>query len=390
MIIGKIEMNKNIKVYLVCTGVGIMNRGIETFARECFDGLKGTEGLDITLFKGRGENKPNEYTLWNLPRTNKLINSFGELINRNGYVIEQWSSFFPLIPHLKRGKPDIIFYSDSNLGFQLYWWRKQIGVPYKLLFSNGAPLKPPFSRTDYIHQVTPFFRDMAVQAGESESKHFMVPYGINVPDEDPLLDKSKRFHLKQELGLPTDSPIVLTVGSISSKDHKRMDYTINEIASMPHPRPYLVMLGYIDKNSQGIINQAREKLGDKGFKVASVSYEKVVNYYQVADVFVLGSLQEGFGRVYLEALIHGLPCVIHDHPVMRYVLGNEGTFSDLSQNGSMAQAIMNILQQPQSPDAMIQRRKYVQEKFSWKNLASAYMEMFRRCLVKSEAIEYEK
>lgn len=135
-------MNK-LRVYIVCTGVGIINRGIETFARECFDGLKNIEELDITLFKGAGEEKPNEKVLWNISRESNLANFLGKTLNRNGYVIEQLSSFLPFVQEIRKGKPDLIFYSDSNLGFQLYRWRQQIGVPYKLLFSNGAPCSPP-------------------------------------------------------------------------------------------------------------------------------------------------------------------------------------------------------------------------------------------------------
>jgi 1,2-diacylglycerol 3-alpha-glucosyltransferase len=367
------------KVYLVCTGVGIMNRGIETFARECFDGLKGTDGLQIELFKGAGSEKSDEHVLWNLPRNSNTANFLGKCIRRNGYVVEQLTSFLPFVRHIQKGKPDIIFSSDSNLVFQLYHWRQQIGVPYRLLFSNGGPCAPPFIRRDQVQQVAPFYRDIALKAGEPASKHSLVPYGINVPDGLPLVDPQARSQMQAKLGLPLDRPIVLSVGWISAK-HKRMDYTINEVASLPEPRPYLVMLGHIDENSQAIIDLARRQLGEGGFTAVSVPYEKVIEYYQAADIFVLGSLQEGFGRVYLEALIHGLPCIVNDHPVMRYVLGTEGTFADLSQPGSMTQAILNILQQPQTPEVMIQRREYVRKCFSWKSLVPAYMQMFHDCL----------
>ncbi|GAB1542307.1 hypothetical protein NUACC21_49810 [Scytonema sp. NUACC21] len=373
-----------IKVYLACTGVGIINRGIETFARECFDGLKGTEGLHIELFKGAGPEKPYENRLWNIPRNSHVANFLGKCIRRNGYVVEQLSSFLPLVRHIKKGKPDIIFYSEANLGYQLYWWRQQIGVPYKLLFSNGGPCGPPFSRTDRVHQVAPFYRDISLKAGEAESKHLLVPYGINVPDGLPLYGQA-RDRRREKLGLPINRQIVLSVGWISAT-HKRMDYTVKEIASLPEPRPYLVMLGHIDETSQAIIDLARTHLGDNGFTALSVPYEQVREYYEAADIFTLASLQEGFGRVYLEALIHGLPCVVHDHPVMKYVLGDQGTFADLSQPGSMAVAIANLQKQPQRPELMIQRREYVRKNFSWKSLAPAYMEMFRNCLLESSKV----
>jgi 1,2-diacylglycerol 3-alpha-glucosyltransferase len=382
------KQHPTIKVYLACTGVGLINRGIETFARECFDGLHCSEGLDITLFKGQGHDSLDEYRLWNLPRNGKLAPLLGKAIKRNGYVVEQLSSFLPFVQQIRKGKPDIIFYSDSNLGFQLYWWRKQIGVPYRLLFSNGGPCHPPFARTDHVHQVAPFYRDTALQAGEPITKHSLVPYGINVPAGQPCADRSFKQQLRQQLGLPVDRPIVLSVGWISA-EHKRMDYVVNEIAQLPEPRPYLVMLGHMDANSAAILTLAESKLGKQNFTACSVPYEQVVQYYQAADIFTLGSLQEGFGRVYLEALIHGLPCIVHDHPVMRYVLDHQGVFADFSRPGALATAITPLLQQPQVIEQQIQRREYVRQKFSWESLAPDYYKMFQDCLNDSAKVQPE-
>jgi len=372
-------MNKNIKVYLTCTGVGIINRGIETFARECFDGLHGTEGLQIELFKGAGAEKPDEHRLWNLPRNGKLAPLLGNAIDRNGYVVEQLSSFLPFVDRIRKGKPDIIFYSDSNLGFQLHQWRKQIGVPYRLLFSNGGPCHPPFNRTDFVQQVAPFYREQALAAGEASSRHFLVPYGINVLDEHTLLPEEDRRQIRQQLGLPLDRPIVISVGWISAT-HKRMDYVVEEIAALPEPRPYLVMLGHMDANSPAIIDLATHKLGKDGFIARSVPYEQVANYYRSADVFVLGSLKEGFGRVYLEAMIHGLPCIVNDHPVMRYVLAEQGIFTDLSKPGAMSTALADLLQRNQNLESKIGRMEYVRQKFGWRNIAPDYLQMFYDCL----------
>ena len=374
------KTNRPIKVHLVCTGVGIINRGIETFARECFDGLYGTEGLDIKLFKGAGKEKTDEYRLWNIPRNGKLAPFLGKFIKRNGYVVEQLSSFLPFVQQIRKGKPDIIFYSDSNLGFQLYRWRKLIGIPYKLIFSNGGPCNPPFSRTDHVQQVTPFYRDMALEAGEPDNKHSLVPYGINIPSGTPLYFPEAKLQIRQKLGLPSDRPIVLTVGWISSQ-HKRMDYVINEIAALSEPKPYLVMLGHMDQeNSPPILRLAAQKLGQANFTARSVPYEQVPEYYQTADIFTLGSLKEGFGRVYLEALIHGLPCIVHDHPVMRFVLKEQGIFANFVQSGALTQALTDLLGRSSSPENAITRREYVRKNFSWNSLVPAYLKMFQNSL----------
>lgn len=368
-----------LKIYLVCTGVGIIHRGIETFAQECFQGLRNQEGCRITLFRGAGPLGPGERQLWTLPRTSPWAQQIGQWIGRDGYVVEQLSSFLPLVAEIRRERPDLIFYSDANLGFQLYRWRRWIGVPFKLLFSNGGPCDPPFSRTDFVQQVTPLYRDQALAAGEDPAKHFLVPYGIQVPPGSPLGDRPAKMALRQSLGLPLNPPIILSVGWISA-NHKRMDYVVKEVAALPEPHPHLVLLGHQDEASQPILRLAEQQLGKSGFTIRSVPYSEVASYYQAADIFVLASLKEGFGRVYLEALIHGLPCVVHDAPVMRYVLGEEGTFADLSQPGQLTQTLRTVLCQPQTQEQIGQRRDYVRKRFSWDTLAPAYFQMFQQCL----------
>src|SRR5262245_49781220 len=69
----------NVRVLFTCSGVGIMNRGIETFFREAFDGLRGVAGIEARLVKGAGGESPAETVVWNLPRTGRLARWLGTL-----------------------------------------------------------------------------------------------------------------------------------------------------------------------------------------------------------------------------------------------------------------------------------------------------------------------
>jgi 1,2-diacylglycerol 3-alpha-glucosyltransferase len=367
-----------VKIFFSCSGVGLIDRGIETFFREAFDGLRGTDGLDITLYKGAGDETDHERVLWNVPRTGRLARFLGACMRRNSYVAEQLSTFPSMVRAIRKHRPDIILYSDSNLGFQLFRWRRQIGVPFRLLFSNGGPVNPPFPRTDYVHQVVPFYYDQALAAGVQPDQQTMVPYGISVPEGPAEVSETVRREARRKLGLPLDRKIVLSVGWISAQQ-KRMDYLVNEVSRLPAPRPYLVLLGSMDKQSQAIVDLAREKLGAENFTARSVWHEQVEDYYRAANVFALASLQEGFGRVFLEALIHGLPVIAHDHPVMRFVVSNEGALADLSQPGILAEELDKMLHATESPEAVAQRRESVRRRFSWPVLASQYREMFYDC-----------
>jgi glycosyltransferase involved in cell wall biosynthesis len=198
-----------------------------------------------------------------------------------------------------------------------------------------------------------------------------------VPASDIRFDPEDRLRARGELGLPLDRRIVLSVGWISAY-HKRMDYLIDEIAGLAAPRPYLVMLGAMDERTPPILRQAKEKLGEENFTARSVPYEQVRRYYDAADVFSLCSLREGFGRVYLEALIHGLPCAVHDHAVMRWVLGSEGSFADFSRAGNLTKLLGELLAREPTSEAMTRRRQSVRERFAWESLAPGYFEMFRK------------
>lgn len=370
------DKNRNLRVIFSCTGVGILNRGIESFFREAFDGLKDAPGIDAWLLKGRGERTEREIPVWCLPRTGWQARWLGRLIRRNCYIAEQLSSFFPVVREIRRLRPDLIFYSDANLGFQLYFRRKWIGVPYRLLFSNGSPVGPPFNRTDCVQQVTPLYHAEALAFGEPAAKHFLVPYGIRIPAA-PSPDPAGKQSLRARLKIPLNRPVVVSVGWIS-RQHKRMHYVVEEIARLPQPRPFLQMVGAMDESSREITELADRLLGPDGYSARSVPYEEVFDYYRAADLFVLASLIEGFGRVYIEAMMHGLPVIAHRHPVMEYVLGEEATLGDLSRAGELA-SLLKTHRQLHTDDPVANRRRWdsVRTRFAWPQLVHDYVAMFR-------------
>jgi glycosyltransferase involved in cell wall biosynthesis len=364
-----------LRVLFCCTGVGILHRGIESFFREAFDNLHATPGLQARLIKGGGPPSELERAVPCIPRTSALAAAIGRIAGRNAYVGEQWSSFLPVVCRIRQFRPEVVFYSDANLGFLLYWFRRWIGVPYRLLFSNGGPCGPPFVRLDFVHQVNPVCLADALRAGEPAQKHVMVPYGLRVGGPPPGVDPDVRRALRQRLALPVDRPVALSVGWIS-RVHKRMDYVVEEIARLPAPRPFLVLLGAVDRSSDEIIRLAHERLGPDGFAARSVPYREVAQYYAAADCFVLASLSEGFGRVFLEALAHGLPVIAHRHPVMHYVLGEHGILADLSIEGALARHLRQVLARPADMQAMRQRWDSVRRRFDWEILAPQYQRMF--------------
>jgi 1,2-diacylglycerol 3-alpha-glucosyltransferase len=380
-----------IRLFLLCSGLGHVRRGYESFTEECFAALSSHPELDISLFQGGFTSIDSAITLKNLPRNHSFTRQLANLSKKSSnfsdpYFLEQASFCFSLIPHLYIQKPDVIFFSDFVLGTMLWHWRRISRLSYKLLFSNGAPNGPPFSRMDHVQHLTPVHRQAALDAGEPASKHSLVPYGLKVHREYTPLPQSDREALRRQLHLPIDRPILLSVGTLN-KSHKRMDYLVQEIAGMPEPRPYLVLLGQTDGESNEIIKLAKQHLGVTNFQINTVSPTEVGYYYQVADAFVLASLREGFGRVFLEAMAYGLPCLAHDYEVTRFVLGDNAFLGDFQMPGRLAALIPQALSDSQNNDKRCQRHQSVYQRFSWDVLTPAYVQTIYQCISANNLIQ---
>ena len=368
------------KVFLVCSGLGHINRGFESFTQECFEALSTCAELDVILFKGGGGSKKKEIALWNLPRNRALSETLGKWTRKSGYILEQATFGLSLLPHIIREQPDVIFLSDFCLGHYLWHWRKRTNSHYKLLFSNGGPTLPPFPHWDHVHQVAPAHLQDALDTGEPREKQTMIPYGVQMEPELRLLSPEEKVSLRKSLGLPTDRPIVLSVGIVNNS-YKRMDYVIREVASLNGLRPYLIMLGQQDEETPGVQRLADKLLGADNFQIHMVPHQEIQGYFQAADAFVLASLGEGFGRVFLEALSYGVPCIAHDYSLPQYILGKSGLLADFRQEGSLSQLICQVLEQNDALPPVRLRHKIAFERFSWQHLRPQYVEMIQRCLM---------
>lgn len=366
------------KVFLVCSGLGYVKRGFESFTQECFEVLSTEPSLNVTLFKGGGEFTDKEIVIRNIPRNSWLATQLGQVVGRGNYFIEQVSFFLNLLPYLHRSRPDLIYFSDGNLGNLLWHWRRISQQNYKLLFSNGGPLIPPFPRWDYVQQVAPIHLQQALDAGEPAEKQSLVPYGISMSAELEILTLPQREALRRRLGLPEKEPLLLSVGAINCF-HKRMDYIIRELASLPEPRPYLVLLGQQDAESSDILKLGNQYLGVDRFQIRTVTQNEISDYYKVADAFVLASLREGFGRVFLEAMSYGLPCLAHDYEIPRFVLGEYGYLANLKVAGSLSELIRQVLEEGDNHSTRCLRHNQVYNHFSWEKLRPHYVKMIERC-----------
>ena len=363
------------KVVIMCPGLGHIGRGYESFARELFDELRTKDVFDLSLLKGGGEEAPREHVLPCLRRTGRSASLLSELASIESYKVEQFTFFLSSIPFLLRSKPQLLLFSDFILGTYLWHLRRRLGLRYKLLFSNGAPNGPPFTRCDHVQQVLPCHLETAIRGGTPAEMQSLIPYAIKLDgDLSTTVDKDAA---KRALSIPSHRKVVLSVGAISDS-HKRMKYLIDEFAALEaRDRFFLVILGQHTPETPEIEAYAKARLNDDDYMLKSVSAKEVAKYYEAADVFVLSSLSEGLPRVTIEAMSHGLPIVVHDYQVTRETLETNASYVDMRIGGNLSAQLTKVVE---APFDRIRQKQICYEHYSWDALLPRYTAMINKVL----------
>lgn len=359
-------------VLLACSGLDHARRGFESFARECFDALGGDPGLRIELVKGSGQKRTGERSVPTLRRDRPVARALGRVIGARPFRIEALAFAFSLQPIIAARRPDLVYLSEWDTARGLAWLRSLTGQRFKLLLCNGTFASEGFDHLDHVQELTPAAREYVLSRGADPARHSVVPLGFQIEPELRILSSQERGALRARLGLPSDRTIVVSVAAFN-RQHKRIDYVIEEVAALPDPRPYLLLVGEPEAETPGLRELAVERLGADGHAFRTVPAECVGQLLRASDAFVLASLAEAQGRALVEAAAAGLPCCAHDSGVMRFALGEHGFFADLNERGALTHLLGGL--GPFEPELACATHRHVYERFSWDRLRTSYVEL---------------
>jgi glycosyltransferase involved in cell wall biosynthesis len=108
----------------------------------------------------------------------------------------------------------------------------------------------------------------------------------------------------------------------------------------------------------------------------TLPHDELPKAYAAADVFVLGSLFETFGVVYIEAMAMGLPVVCTHHPNQRSIVG-DGIFIDMARSGELA-AVLQHTPRDSLRDLGRRGAQTAREKFDLQTLKARYLDAYAR------------
>jgi 1,2-diacylglycerol 3-alpha-glucosyltransferase len=363
-------------VLLVCSGLDHAHRGFETFARECFAALREDPAVRIELIKGSGARGPGERSLPTPTRDNPLVRGVASVVGKQAFRLEAFAFGLELVPVLLSRQPDVVYTSEWDTARVLARLRDRTRSRFKVLLSNGGFASTGFEHLDHVQELTPGALEYVLARGANPARHTVLPLGFHIDPELLTAVPEERDALRARLGLPAKRKIVISVAAIN-RHHKRIDYLIEELAVVPEPRPFLLLVGQPEPETPGILELARSRLGAGNYDFRTVPAREIPELLRSSDLFVLASLEETQGRALIESAAAGVECIAYDNPVMRFALGEHGIYGDLGREGELARlfsAHANGEFGP-APKRRLAAHRHVYERFSWHRLRPRYVEL---------------
>jgi glycosyltransferase involved in cell wall biosynthesis len=161
--------------------------------------------------------------------------------------------------------------------------------------------------------------------------------------------------LRQRLGIPQSSPVILYVGG---HDERKNIRTLVEIVSKARAaltgseegKPVLVLAGRVNsEREQERLTSALREFGMEQHTIALgyVADSDLRELYAQSALFLFPSLYEGFGLPCLEAMAAGVPVVSSNTSSMPEVLGSAGVMFDPRSAEEGAQRVVEVLTNPE-------------------------------------------
>ena len=263
------------------------------------------------------------------------------------------------VPLFYRGKMIVTIHDLTHLVYPEFLPMKIVHWYFKFIFWFVC------KRANHIMVVSESTkRDLLRFYKVDPSKITVIPLAAG--NEFVQKSKDEVDYLYDKFNIPRDKKIILYVGNLLP--HKNLNGLLKGFAQMNGKENCRLVL--IGKAFDGRTKATIE--GDLGIEnlvihAGMVSQEDLVCFYNLADLFVLPSLYEGFGLPILEALACKTPVACSNTSSLPEVGGNVAKYFDPSDPQSIAHTLENSINDKGKYDHEIEG--WVRQ-FNWKASAN--------------------
>jgi len=230
---------------------------------------------------------------------------------------------------------------------------------------------------DFYIAISNKIKDVLINDGIPAGRIFVAHSGVN-PNR---FDNATKDNLIAEFNIKRDQQVVINVAHLAG--HKGQQYLVKAIpivlAKIPTARFFIVGGGELmDK-----LKTLAASLGLKKELIFTGFRRDVGSFYQIADLFVMSSVQEGLGTAVLDAMAlgkpvvatksGGIPEIVHD--------GKTGRLVAPANPVALAAGIIELLTHTGRAKQMAsQGRAKIREKFSVGAMVDKNIEIYQQIL----------
>ncbi len=359
------------KLFLVCTGLGIVQRGFETYIADLAEKLEENKlNFKTILFSGGSHASKSIISkqLFCISRNNRF---WRKIIGVSATSeLELYSFFFSLLLKVILQKPTAIYLGEYKLYCYLFKVRKFLRLDFSLVLYTGGQVSPGLYniQKDFVHHVTDIYYYDLINEGYPSERQFVIPHFVN---SENLINPQIEGTIRR---IANGKKVIISVGLID-QSIKRMGALV-DILSKASEQYFPVLLGESSNETPLIIDKLEKKFGKNNYVLQKVSKSDLPTYLNDADVFVLLSPKESFGLASLEALSVGLPVICCDFEESRYVLKDAAYLVNCADEQLVLETIKFAFATTGNNELKEKRKNFVEHNYSWRSLKSKYEYMF--------------
>jgi phosphatidyl-myo-inositol dimannoside synthase len=224
---------------------------------------------------------------------------------------------------VKEGKKaDVVILSHINLLLAAWLIKKTNPHTQIILMAHGIEIWGTLSKQkkmmlavcDKIVSVSNYTKNRIIaEQGIDVSKCFVLNNCIDPFLQRPTM-KYRHIDLIKKYNLKTDDIVLLTLTRLSARDrYKGYDYVLDALVDIVKKHStikYILAGGYTDTEKIFIEEKiAKNNLMSNVMLTGYLPEVELANHFSMADIYIMPSIKEGFGIVFVEAMYYGVPVI---------------------------------------------------------------------------------
>jgi glycosyltransferase involved in cell wall biosynthesis len=202
--------------------------------------------------------------------------------------------------------------------------------------------------------------------------YLIIPNGVDLDTFSPNKQPFSGEEIEKLTGrkVSIEHPIVLSTSALEKR--KGINRLIEAMKKLEEGTLLLANTG----SQERILTEMGERiLGNRFIYLGVLDKNALSRLYATCDIFCLPSPEEAFGNVLLEAMSCNKPVVSHDDESRRWIVGDGGVLTDVTNPGRLADAIEKAYETDFKDKPREQAKK-----FDWDEIVGMYEKLIYEIL----------